>query len=304
MKYIFIINPAAGSSDSTAPLKKTISSVFERRGLPYEIHLTTHSGDAAAFVREYPTTPENPCCFISCGGDGTLNEVVTGAVGKADTVVGVLPCGTGNDFIRAFGSREIFTSLHNLLGGAIHPIDLLQCGDRYAINLCNIGFDAEVSRNVSLFRRVPILSNAAYHCSVLYSLSGKRYSDMTITFDSGEQVSMPFLLVAAANGVSYGGGYYAAPNALVDDGLIDFCGIKKIPLYRLAGLIGIYKRGEHLDRENLQKYILYRQCRQVTITSPEPMTICVDGEITTGHSIVLTNLEKALQFLVPHGARI
>lgn len=305
MKYIFIINPAAGREDSTPALKKTISSVFERRGLSYEVYLTVQIGDATRFVQEYPTEDSSlTCCFIACGGDGTLNEVVSGAVGKPNTVVGVLPCGTGNDFIRSFGTMETFANLHNLLGGTVHPIDLMLCGNRYAINLCNIGFDAEVSRNVSVFRRIPLLSSVAYHCSLLYSLAGKRHSTMTILFDNGETVTMPFLLVAAANGISYGGGYRAAPKALVDDGYIDFCGIKKIPLHVLARVVGIYKKGKHLEDETLQKHLVYRRCKSVTVSSSETLTICIDGEIITGNSITIANCKHALNFLIPHGGHI
>ncbi|MBR5485678.1 MAG: diacylglycerol kinase family lipid kinase [Oscillospiraceae bacterium] len=303
MKYVFIINPAAGSSDRSAVLKQTVSSVLERRNLPFDVHITTAPGDAIEFIRNYPTEAED-CCFVSCGGDGTLNEVITGAVGKPNTAVGVLPCGTGNDFVRSFGTMEIFTDLHNLLNGTFYDIDLLKWDNRYAINIFNMGFDAEVCKNMSIFRRVPILNKAPYPCSVLYSFAGNLYSNATLRFDDNEEITMPFLLASAANGVSYGGGFYAAPYAKVNDGLMDFCAVKKLPLYKIPPLIGIYKNGGHIDDEKVRQHLVLRRCRKLEITSEQPLTVCMDGEIFTDTHITLEIAEKALKFLVPHGGRI
>ncbi|MEG1779271.1 MAG: diacylglycerol kinase family lipid kinase [Oscillospiraceae bacterium] len=306
MKYVFIINPKAGGQDCYPTMVKTIKAVSLRRQLCYEIYITTCIGDATRFTAQYDTLKDNNlCCFIACGGDGTLGEVVTGAVGKANCAVGVLPFGTGNDFIKSFRGKESFINLFNLLDATLQPIDLLLCGDRYAINLCNIGFDAKVAYNMAKFKRVPLLNgNMAYNASVLYSLKDKLYCDMRIIFDDGEQLEMPFLLLSAANGNSYGGGFYAAPNASINDGLIDFCAIKKIPLYKIAQLIGIYKNGEHIGNPKVAKYIYYRRCSQLEVSSHDPFTVCIDGELSTHTNITISVKPKSLTFLVPHGSTI
>ncbi|MBQ1237926.1 MAG: acylglycerol kinase family protein, partial [Oscillospiraceae bacterium] len=88
--FVFIINPVAGKGLHTEQLTENVRTFFEKNGSSFEIHFTTGKGDALTFVRDY--LPSGETCFVACGGDGTLHEVINGAVGKADCSVGVIPC--------------------------------------------------------------------------------------------------------------------------------------------------------------------------------------------------------------------
>ena len=110
MKFYFIINPKAGAGTAGDALKSAIDALPEKDDcILYE---TKSVGDACDFVRK--TCEENrgeAMRFIACGGDGTVNEVFSGAVGFENVSVSVYPCGSGNDFVKVFGGAETFLNV-------------------------------------------------------------------------------------------------------------------------------------------------------------------------------------------------
>ncbi|MCE6983484.1 lipid kinase, partial [Pseudomonas frederiksbergensis] len=85
----------------------------------------------------------------ACGGDGTLNECVNGAVGHDNVAVTHFPCGTGNDFIKMFGEeKDRFFDLSDLVRGEVRPLDVMECCGRYAVNICSVGIDARIGTEV------------------------------------------------------------------------------------------------------------------------------------------------------------
>ena len=111
--HCFILNPAAGKTQRTEEMSRSIEAVCGERDVQYEIYLTTCVGDAGEYVkRRVAQDPSEAYRFYACGGDGTLCEVVNGVMATAgDVSVGLIPSGTGNDFVRNFTNREIFLTL-------------------------------------------------------------------------------------------------------------------------------------------------------------------------------------------------
>ena len=133
MKHIFVINPAAGRQSAYDDVCSRLSSgVF---GADYEIYRTRHPHDATSFIRSYcEAHPTEDVRFYACGGDGTLNEVVSGVVGHPNASVGCYPCGSGNDFVKYYGGADRFLDLSAQASAEEHLIDLIRVGDRYAVN--------------------------------------------------------------------------------------------------------------------------------------------------------------------------
>ena len=103
MKHIFVINPAAGKTNVTEALLPRLHALFVGREEELETYLTTGVGDATRFVKERCAASNGEHLrFYSCGGDGTMNEVLQGLAGCANAAMGVVPCGSGNDFVRSF----------------------------------------------------------------------------------------------------------------------------------------------------------------------------------------------------------
>lgn len=301
MKHIFVINPVAGKKDSTEEIREAVSKRLNAD--EYVIYVTKKPLDAWRFVHEYAAArPDEPLRFYACGGDGTLNEVVNGAAGFPNATVGCYPSGSGNDFLKYFGKKKDFLDIDALVAGAEVEVDLLRFSDRYVINILNIGFDADVASRMIKYKRLPLVSGkGAYNLAVIVSLLSKMTHKFKITLDGELLYEGDGLLCAIANGICYGGGYYCAPEAVVDDGLLDICFVQPVSRPRFISLIRYYKNGTHLTTPKVARFITYKKGRDVIIESPTPINYALDGEIGSAVRIALSVVPKALRFIVPAG---
>lgn len=300
-KHFFIINPEAGKINASEKISKEISEAFKEINEEYRIYITKGKDDATKFTKNICETEDGNLRFYACGGDGTLNEVVNGLIGYKNASASVIPYGSGNDFVNNFSSSNNFFDIEKQIEFKEEEIDLLKVNDKYSVNLCNIGFDAKVAENMNKFKRFPLISGqGAYTLSLFYSLLHKMYSNLEILIDNEELIQGDFLLCVVANGMTYGGGYKGAPLAKINDGLIDVCIFKKVSRLKLIKLVNVFKRGEHLENEEMKEYFIYKKCRAIDIKSKKDFTVCIDGEILVEKNIDITLEEKAVNFLVPY----
>lgn len=300
MKSVFIINPAAGKGTAGKVLPEKIIKAVKT---DYEIYISTGFKDAQRFARERAKKCD-PVNIFACGGDGTLCEVINGVMGYDHVNVGVIPCGTGNDFVKNFGGAAPFLNIKEQLKFRPVKVDVIKYNDKYSINLCNIGLDADVADKVVKFRDYPLISgNTAYNLSLANVFFKKMGVPLKVEFDDGETVEDIFLINAFANGQFYGGGYHAAPLARVDDGLLDVCLVKKLSRLQILKMIGIYKVGKHLEDEQISKYIFYKKCKRVTITPKTAAKMSVDGEVELVDHVQFEAVPMAINFLAPEVIR-
>lgn len=301
MKHCFLINPAAGKGTLQNALEHKIRQAAESRGLDYQIHRTTGTGEATLYVRRV-CADGMPVRFYACGGDGTLQETVVGALGAPHTQITVIPCGSGNDFVRSFENPEQFSSIECQLDGVPYPCDLLRVNDRYAVNLCNVGFDADIAYDMNKFKNLPFISGStAYNLALVYNLLKPLGKRVSVQLDTHTPATVNTLLVAAANGRFYGGGYQAAPLARMDDGILDVCRVDKLSRFRIAGFVRFYKRGEHLQTSGIQDVIHYDKCKSVRIQSVRPYRYILDGESYLSNDVTVELLPKAFTLSIPKG---
>ena len=279
MKHIFIVNPHAGAQSSEDIIRaKLVAEGFDEE---YEIYRTRAPRDATKYVRRRcEAEPDETLRFYACGGDGTLNEVSSGAVGKANAEVACYPCGSGNDYVRYYGEQKDFT-ISRLKNGVSRAIDMISVNGRYAINACHFGFDSFVAEKMSKIRRTPVIGGKnAYSTAVALGVVGAMNNDYTVEVD-GEILNPRgrMLLCTIANGGYVGGGYHCAPRSDNTDGLMEVCFVKPISVPTFLSLMGSYRRGDHLDDPRFEKYIKYRQAKSVRVTSKHPMPVSLDGEV-------------------------
>ena len=154
MHTLFLLNPTAGKTDGTQQLPQQINAAAARAGLApeeYTIRITTHAGHARELARAAAAGAQQagePLRIFTAGGDGTFNEALTGAYGFAGTAVGCLPYGSGNDFLRTFGTREEFLDLDAQLAGGAVPIDLMETNLGLSATICAAGLDAQVAYGI------------------------------------------------------------------------------------------------------------------------------------------------------------
>ena len=303
MKHIFIINPKAGRVDKVEAITNEL--IDKGKDIDYEIYVTKAQGDGAVYTRHYLETHpiDEMYRFYACGGDGSLHDVVNGAVGYSNAEVACYASGSGNDFVKNFGGIDKFKRLEDIIAGEAHCIDLLKVADKYCINILNYGFDGEVTFAMQKYKRWPLVSGPmSYNLAVFRCLISKMSTPMKLILDDEVVFDDRGLLCAIANGYCYGGGFYCAPDAVVDDGLIDVCLVKRVSRLKAAGLMKKYKRGEHVDDPNLQHLLIYKKCKKVTIESPRPVAYAIDGETYRHAQVSLEMVPQALNFVVPKGA--
>ena len=304
MRHIFIINPVAGNGKIQHRIANDIHSYLKNKKIKYEIYHTKFKGDIYKFVHD-KCKDEIPTVFYACGGDGTLHEVVNCACTYSHVSIGVIPCGSGNDFVKNFDNEEFFHNIKAQVNGKSTSIDLIKTHDEYAISVCNIGFDADAASNMHKFKKIPFITGSGcYILSVFYCLSKKLGKNLKVITDDGFTINKTFLLGVIANGHSYGGGYKCAPEALVNDGIIDLCFISNMSRLRILSLIRSYKAGTHLKNEKLNKYITYKKCKSVKIVSREPINLCIDGENYSKSELDFKIIPKALNFWIPQGVKV
>ena len=296
MKHIFIMNPKAGKGKGAAEMIGMIKQAALRTGVAYEIYLTKGPGDGEAYVRSRAESGEH-IRFYACGGDGTLYDVVNGVYGHENTEVACIPMGSGNDFIRLFGTHDSMRDVVSQIEGTPIPLDVIDCNGRIAINQCSMGFDANVCDKQASFKKIPWLKgDSAYVASLLYCLITMKNNEFTIRLDEGEPQEMNVLFCFVGNSRWYGGGFMAGPLALPDDGLLDVVVVKKnVSKFKLLTLIGEYKAGKHLAWDRT----FFRRARRIEITCKQDEVVNVDGEIMYTDRAVLQIVDHAVKFVVP-----
>ena len=300
MRYIFIVNPHAGEADVTAKIRAAVD------GTPAadqcEIYVTKAPRDATDFVNKWCAAhPGEEVRFIACGGDGTVNEVFSGAAGKENVSVTCYPCGSGNDFVKAFGGAEKFLDPAALIRAEAKPLDLLKVGDRWSDNVVNFGFDTTVAITINEEREKTGHGNKnAYTKGVVKALLTSMKNTFTVKAD-GETLNPDgkALLCTVANGQYVGGSFKCAPRAKTDDGLIEVCLIKPISRLRFVKILKPYTNGEHLDREDMKDIVVYRQAKKVEITAPAGFAYSLDGEIIYEDKFTVEIAPGAIRFAAP-----
>ncbi len=299
MKHIFVINPAAGQGKALDFIKPKIEEVCKKFSLEYELFITQKKNDGIEFVKQRAASGEE-LRFYACGGDGTLYEVVNGAYGFKNVQVAVIPLGSGNDFIRLFGTKEDYMVLENVVNGVPVEFDLIKCGDEIAINQCSMGMDAEVCAMQGTIKKFPLVTGeGAYYIGCLYALMRKFRNRFTIQIDDGEVIEKDCLFCFIGNSRWYGGGFMAAPKAYPDDQLLDFVTVEsKLSRLKLATLLNKYKRGEHLDWDITD----FRRGKKLVIHSEKPAAVNVDGETQYVTDASFELIEKGMIYVVPAGS--
>lgn len=262
--YLFIVNPHAGRKHMKN-LAEIIDRAFLTHGMPdqYSIVMTDRGGHAIELAAAFADKYGDQGVAVACGGDGTINEVAQALYGSR-TALAVLPIGTANDFVKTvYPGKSLEQILDGLFEPTIRPIDCFFVDERICINIMSLGFDTKVQKAAGrILSRHRWLGSASYPFAIVQSLFGTRDYDMHYKFtavdDEGQETeveaSSRYILAAVCNARYYGGGYNPAPAASIEDGLLDLCLVDSLNLIKILGLIGKYKKGQHLGHPAIHYY--------------------------------------------------
>ncbi|MBR6118776.1 MAG: hypothetical protein IKQ04_00465 [Oscillospiraceae bacterium] len=297
MKHLFIINPAAGKYDHTEELSAKIRGLWEPLGLDYAIQASKKPGDCTAIAREAAASGEEYRLY-ACGGDGTLNEVITGAAGAPNLAVTHLPCGSGNDFVKNFSEPAAFSDPARLLETEETRLDLIQVGESYSLSICSMGIDARIGTSIQDYKRLPLLTgHGAYNLSTLVNLIKGIHRHYRVEI-GGQTIDDRFTLICVCNGRFYGGGYEPVPQARPDDGKLEVLLVKKVSRLQVAGLIGKYKAGRYAEFPALFRHF---STDRLIIHCDREEVVNLDGEARWGKDVEIRLSDKKLRFFYPKG---
>lgn len=306
MKTVFIVNPNAGRGKKFHKAISAIENICSKFGA--EFYVTKAVGDASVFVRDY-CVKNGPARFIACGGDGTFNEVLNGAMGFEETELGIVPIGTGNDFCRNFASHPAFFDMEEQIYGECVKCDAIKYGLKtdkgvksgYCANMFNVGFDCAVADTTNKVKaKMFFFGSLAYFLSIFINLVKKKTSDLVVEVDGEKAFSGKLLLTSIANGCYCGGGLKTNPIACINDGSININIVKNVSRFQFLRLLPRYINGTYLKIKNIENIVSSKRCNKVKITSQNCIRISIDGEITDTQVSDFEIVHNAFNFVVPN----
>jgi YegS/Rv2252/BmrU family lipid kinase len=297
-----IFNPHADRGRSSG-LEKDVQHILEK--YPGAEWSTTEYAHHAIELAEQAAN-DGFDIVVAIGGDGTVHEVVNGLMRVPEDqrpVLGSVPIGSGNDFSSNVGApQEIEEALEQVFNGKIKRIDIGQITDgsgrsEFWNNTLGIGFDAAVT--VISYQISRLQGFTMYLWAVIKTIVLHHHAPMMKIVTDEEEINQNILMFVACNGPREGGGFYVAPDAVLDDGLFHYAMIKNVSRAMMFRLIPEVMNGTH----GRFKQVRMGQFREMELTSDEPVTIHMDGEVFAGFDSSVTNLKlkilpNALQVIV------
>lgn len=266
----FIINPVAGRGKGRR-VWDSVRKMLDQEGYPYTAAFSTRPGEAPILARR--AALEGCRVVVALGGDGTAHEVANGIMGSG-AALGIVPAGTGSDYIRSLPiPKDPLDAARAIYTGRRLTVDVGLVNNRYFLGVTGIGMDAEVCRRVN--EDITWLrGKAAYIAGVLATLVTYCPRPVRIVMDR-HTVEEEVMLVAVANARFFGGGMEIAPQADLQDGLLDICVVTALPKPELLRVFPRIFTGSHTGHPAFHTY----RTRRVVITGPNPCHIQAEGEI-------------------------
>jgi YegS/Rv2252/BmrU family lipid kinase len=283
-----IANPSAGGG-RTAKLLPAVESALRGHGVAFRVERTHSIEHARELARSTVAAGE---LAAAMGGDGLLGAIA-GELRGTDGVLGVLPGGRGNDFARKLGiGPDAEKACDVLAGGRELAIDVADAGGQTYLGIASAGFDSDC-QDIANATRVP-LGEGIYVYSALRAMLSWRDAAWRVDVD-GEPHAFSGYSVAVANSGVFGGGMYLAPDASLEDGLLDVVLLRACPKWRyLANLPKVFK-GTHVDSPDLT---LLRG-KEITFEADRPFAAYADGDPIANLPVTIKVVPRALKVLVP-----
>lgn len=268
-KIIFIVNPKAGITPKSKVVIELLAGniVPSSRFIP-EVVFTERAGHATEIAKD--AIERGFDIVVASGGDGTVNEVACAMV-NTGIPMGILPAGSGNGLARCLGiSMSYALALRTIIRGNTKLMDVATVNDMLYTSIAGIGFDAYVAQK---FSETFIRGMISYMRIILKEFSAYKPLTYKLTID-GKSMEKHALMIIFANSNQFGFNTRIAPEAKVDDGLLDICVFKKMPVSQLLNV------GYHMMRGTPAKsgYAEYFKGKEITIENITDSWMNIDGE--------------------------
>ena len=268
--YHIIVNPQGGKGKSLKALT-TVEEIFKNNNAQYVVHKTEYAGHATEIARELSKTPDTN--IVVMGGDGSFHEVLCGIDNFDNVTLGLVACGSGNDFIKKSGhSTNVKEAVQTILKGKVGFVDYMELGKYRCLNVGGGGMDVDVLLKYANCKTLK--GKAAYYYSLFYTLLHTRFHHLRITADGVTKDTSVFM-IGVGNGGFIGGGIPICPNAIVDDGLLNVGYVSEMKKSKIIFRLFKFLKGKHVGTDWGGEYT----AKKVTIEALDDSRFELDGEI-------------------------
>ena len=291
-KWGFILNPAAGEGRAEK-LSAEIKQHIDRFKPGSELKRTMYTNHASEIAAEY--RDDGYTHIIVIGGDGTVNEAARSLV-NTDIILGVIPAGTGNDFMQISGFREDFSDddWEEFFTAHYRPIDVGLCNGNYFFNGMGIGFDAEMTAAVTEDRiKTGRISKSKYTYYIVKTLLWYKERVMKFIIDNKESSERSFMTTCSI-GRRFAGGFFLTPRAVADDGLLDVLKINPLTLPQRLNILLKVPKGTHLSHRRVD----YFTAASLTLEFDHSVFAHLDGELVQSEKFDISLIKGGLNLII------
>jgi YegS/Rv2252/BmrU family lipid kinase len=296
-KIIYLINPISGTREKSS-LKEVISKRTAEQNIPFEILPTSKNGNYDHLRKKI--IEENITDIVTCGGDGTISSVAS-ALMDTDIRFGIIPMGSGNGLALAAKIPVSLTkALDIVFQGKASKVDGFYINDLFSCMLCGIGFDAQVAHDFAKQKKRGL--QTYMKVSAINFFKARPY---TFTIESAARTfEIKAFFISIANSNQFGNNFTIAPQASLQDGLIDIVVVKKMNKFMLpfsilgqiTGINALQQLDDHINRRN----IIYFQATRIKIHNPDNAPLHIDGDpVSTFPFLNIRIKPKAFRLLQP-----
>lgn len=287
-RYLLLVNPSAGGGRARELLPR-VEAALRAAGLEHRSVLTEGIEHGCA---EAEAAAEAGEVSVVMSGDGLIGQV-GGALAGTGGSLGVIPGGRGNDLARVLGiPDDIERAVEVLAAGATRQIDVGEVNDKRFLCIASCGFDSDANRIANQARLIK--GSLVYAYAALRALAAWRPARFELALD-GERQELFGYSVAVANSRAYGGGMFIAPDAELDDGLLDVVTTAQVSKLRfLKGLPKVFD-GEHIHNHEVN----VSRAAEVRIEADRPFAVYADGDHLADLPATVKLLPRALRVVVP-----
>ena len=283
-----IVNPKANGKKA-AKIAKKVDKYLTGKGVEHAFFYTDAPRHAIKLAEELSKTSDT---IVALGGDGTINEVLNG-LDTEKVKFGIIPSGSGNDFIAAAGiPQKPIEAVDLILSGEAKPTDYMVCGGVRGLNIIGTGIDVDILKRC---KKSKILrGKLQYVISLVISLIKFRFYKFYIC-KGEEKTEKEALIACVGNGHRLGGGIRMCPEAKIDDGELDFVIAGKLKKRKIPHAFVKLMQGKILE----QDFTSFERCEHVRLEFDKPVTIQVDGELYDGLDFDLSIVKSGIKIYRP-----
>jgi YegS/Rv2252/BmrU family lipid kinase len=288
MPLALLVNPHSGHGRALKRLP-TVEAALDARRVEFRVQRTRgleHGVEHALRAIEAGEVP------VVMSGDGLVGAI-GGAMAGAETPLGILPGGRGNDLARVLGiPTEPEAAVEALLSGNTRLIDVGEANGKRFLCIASAGFDSEANRIAN--EATLLRGNLVYAYAALRALIRWKPARFTIRVDD-ERTRFTGYTVAVANSRAYGGGMFVAPDAELDDGRFDVVTIGEVGKLRFVSNLPKVFKGTHVEQDEVRVF----RAAHLELSASKPFALYADGEHITDLPASLRVLPRALRVLAP-----